>query len=193
MDHLLHRDIDDLRDRDLADLLHGLDLDLRNVHVASERDVLDFDADNLANDLLHVRHLNRHILNLDLRNFDLPVHRLDFDADNLANDLLDLDLGHVADDFLDLRNFDNDVLDLHLRDLNDPLNRLDLHAGHVAIDDLRLHTRDGARLHMRHRHVHHALRSHHRGGHRGHSAHHRPTEGSVATEKGHCDTRELNF
>ena len=114
LDNLLHRDIDDLRDRDLADLLHGLDLDLRNVHVASERDVLDLHARNVANDLLHVRHLNRHILNLDLRNFDLPVHSLDFDADHLANDLLDLDLGHVADDFLDLRNFDNDVLDLHL-------------------------------------------------------------------------------
>merc|ERR1719405_385662 len=123
----------------------------------------------------------------------MTVHSLDFDADHLANDLLDLDLGHVADDFLDLRNFDNDVLDLDLWDLNHPLNRLDLHAGHVAIDDLRLHTRDGARLHMRHRHVHHALRSHHRGSHRRSTDEaHRAAE-AVPTEHGHCESRKPNL
>ena len=69
-----------LRHRDLADLLDRLDLDLGNVHVASERHILDLDHRNVLDDLLHVRNLHRHILDLDLRHLDLPVDGLDLNA-----------------------------------------------------------------------------------------------------------------
>merc|ERR1719313_2968907 len=165
-DHLL-----DVRNRDLADLLDGLDLDLRHVHVARERNLLDLDARDMADHLLDVRNLHRDVLDLDLRNFDLPVNGLDLDTDNLTDNLLHLDLRHVADHLLDLGDFDDDVLDLHLGHLDDALHGLDPHTRHLAVDDLRLHTRHGALNHMRHVDVHHALGSHHlrrRGHRRGH-------------------------
>ena len=53
LDDVLNFNVDDLRDRDLANLLDGLDLDLGHVHVAGEGNVLDLDDRNVADDLSH--------------------------------------------------------------------------------------------------------------------------------------------
>merc|ERR1719333_508342 len=189
LNDLLDGDIHNLRHRDLADLLNRLNLDLGHVHVARERDILDLHAGDVADHLLHVRDLDRHILDLDLRHFHLLVHSLDLDAPHLANDLLHLDLGDVADHFLDLGNLHDNVLDLHLRHLNHALNGLDLHTRDVAVDDLRLHARHGALHHMRDMDVDVTLRSHHLGAHP--EAADRTAETTNRTE--HCECRELNF
>ena len=49
-------------------LLDRLDLDLRHVHVASERDILNLHARHVANDFLDVRDFHRNILDLNLGN-----------------------------------------------------------------------------------------------------------------------------
>lgn len=138
----LYGDVNDLFNRDFANLFDRLDLDLRDIDLSNHGLVDNLDSWNFTDNFLHLWYVHNFFDGLHLRHLNNLVLVLNFDTRYFSNNLLNFDLGYMSNNFLHLNNFLNPLLDLHLGDLNDSLNCLHFDPRNFANNFLNLNLWD---------------------------------------------------